>query len=114
MDIESYYCIAATGDLLKAQEVNELRAQIYPRSWVPHNDLGIIAQGLGTIVKAVAEYRKGLKLDPESTLLYGNLLIAYLGANEMVEAKELVAEAQEKKLDSPDLLAHSTIRFPAG
>jgi hypothetical protein len=51
--IEVQYYNDVTGDLEKAQQVNEILAQKYPRSWMPRNELGANYQKLGCAVKAL-------------------------------------------------------------
>ena len=101
--IESRYCHSVTGNLLKARQTTALWAQTYPRDAVPANVLGEIDFQLGQYDSALAERREAVRLDPGGANLYIGLVGTYCALNRLEEARAAVAEAQQKKLDSPIL-----------
>jgi len=103
IEIETGYHMDVTGDLQKARQSAELKAQMYPRDWVAQIDLGIIYSRLGQHDKALAASRENVRLDPASGVAYSNLVGSYFAANRFDDARLTADEAKAKKLDSPDL-----------
>jgi eukaryotic-like serine/threonine-protein kinase len=97
--IEGQYYASTIGDLEKARQVHELRAQTYPRESGPRNNLGIIYRTLGQYDKALAEFREALRLDPEDARLYANYATAYINLNRLEEARTTLNEAKTKNLE---------------
>jgi tetratricopeptide (TPR) repeat protein/predicted Ser/Thr protein kinase len=103
--IESHYHDFVTGDLEKARQAYELWAQIYPRELVTPTNLGVIYQTLGQFDKSLAKYREAMRLSPEDSLNFGNLVLAYVHLKRLDEARAAANEALTKNLDSADLRA---------
>jgi tetratricopeptide (TPR) repeat protein len=103
LGIESSYYFFGTGNLEKARQAYELRAQMYPRDLPTPTNLGIIYTIFGQYEKALAESREALRVDPQSAVSYANLVYSYLYLNRLKEARAIAQEAQAKRLDSPDL-----------
>ncbi len=101
--IEAHYHADVTGDLEKARKTYELWAQNYPRDVVPHANLASIFGNLGQDDEALAEGREALRLDPEDSESYADLVNFFLYLNRLNEARAAAEEAQAKKLDSPFL-----------
>jgi eukaryotic-like serine/threonine-protein kinase len=97
--IESEYYTNNTGDLQKAQQVYTVWTEMYPRDWLPRNEAMVLYSALGQPDKALDEIREAHKLYPESGLINGNLLSAYICADRMNEAR---AVAEEAKVKTPD------------
>jgi DNA-binding winged helix-turn-helix (wHTH) protein/Flp pilus assembly protein TadD len=97
--IESEYYSINTGDLHKAQQVYTVWTQMYPRDWLPRNEGMLLYRFLGRPDKALDEIREAHMLYPESGLINGNLLSAYICVDRMDEAR---AVAEEAKLRTPD------------
>jgi DNA-binding winged helix-turn-helix (wHTH) protein/Flp pilus assembly protein TadD len=97
--IESEYYSNNLGDLQKAQQVYTVWTQTYPRDWLPRNEAMLLYSFLGQPDKALDEIREAHTLYPESGLINGNLLSAYICADRMDEAR---AVAEEVKLKTPD------------
>jgi eukaryotic-like serine/threonine-protein kinase len=95
--------MSATGNLDKAQQVNDLAAQTYPRAWWLQVNAGVLFDALGQNDRAIAAYREALHLDPDSSLIYADLIVSNLLGNHLDEANALANDAALKKLDSPDL-----------
>jgi serine/threonine protein kinase/Tfp pilus assembly protein PilF len=101
--IESHYFEFVTGDLERARQVYETWTQMYPREQIPPLNLGVLYQQLGQYEKSLEQFKQALKLNPNDTLAYGNLVSALVNLNRMKEAKAASEEALAKKLDSTDL-----------
>jgi tetratricopeptide (TPR) repeat protein len=101
--IESHYHHYVTGNLEEVRKVYELWAQTYPRDLVPPANLGVVYQSLGQYDKALEEFRVALRIAPEDTLTYGNIVSTYVSMNKLQESQTTAQEAQAKKLDSTDL-----------
>jgi serine/threonine protein kinase/tetratricopeptide (TPR) repeat protein len=99
LSIESNYYLIATGELVKAEQVYELFAQTYPRDTGAHTNLGFTAYSLGQYEMALAEYRKSLQLDPDNVRNYTNIAGALINLNRFDEAREVLQQAQARKLD---------------
>jgi DNA-binding winged helix-turn-helix (wHTH) protein/Flp pilus assembly protein TadD len=97
--IESEYYFDNTGDLQKAQQIYTVWTQTYPRDWLPRNEAMLLYSFLGQPDKALDEIRIAHTLYPESGLINGNLLVAYICADRMGEAR---AVAEEAKVKTPD------------
>jgi serine/threonine protein kinase/Flp pilus assembly protein TadD len=102
-EIETLYHMEVTGDLQKAGQSAELKAQMYPRDPGPQLDLANIYARLGQYDKAGAACRENVRLDPASGVAYSNLFVFYLNENRLDDARLTAEEAKAKKLDSPDL-----------
>ena len=76
--IETHYYDNVTEDIEKSRQVYELWAQTYPRDRTPRNNLGGIYRALGQYDQALSEFRENLRLAPESSLSYFNLIWGYL------------------------------------
>jgi len=99
MFIEASYYNIVTGDLEQAQRGCEVWARTYPRDSNPLMILGVIYAGLGQSEKSLAEYREALRFDPDSSLIYANIVYAYIQLNRLEEARATAEEAKAKKLD---------------
>jgi DNA-binding winged helix-turn-helix (wHTH) protein/tetratricopeptide (TPR) repeat protein len=97
--IESEYFSNNLGDLQKAQQVYTVWTQTYPRDWLPRNEAMLLYSFLGQPDKALDEIREAHTLYPESGLINGNLLSAYICAGRIDEAH---AVAEEVKVKTPD------------
>jgi eukaryotic-like serine/threonine-protein kinase len=111
LTIEANYYRIAVGDLEKAREVDELRAQTYPRDWGPRNNLGLTYATLGQYDKSLAEFREAIRLDPEGAQRYSNCAAAYIWLNRFDEARATLDEAKRRNLD--DFGSHRVLYFLA-
>jgi serine/threonine protein kinase/Flp pilus assembly protein TadD len=101
--IESHHFHFVTGDLEKARRVYEIWAQTYPRDVGPRTDLAVIYSFLGDYEKSLAMATEAVRISPEDSQNYANLVDAYIFLNRLDQARTMAAEAQSKKLDSPAL-----------
>jgi serine/threonine protein kinase/tetratricopeptide (TPR) repeat protein len=97
--ISSMYYTNVTGELEEATQVYELWSKSYPNDSVPVNNLGDLAEKLGQYDKAVARTQDGLRIDPNVVVAYANLASDFLALNRPDEAKKILLQAQEHKLD---------------
>jgi serine/threonine protein kinase/Flp pilus assembly protein TadD len=101
--IESIYQALVTNNLDSARKILEEWTKTYPRDPVPPNNLGAYNAILGDREKSLAAYQQSIRLDPQSGLTYGNLILAYLLLDRFDEAKAAVQEAQTRHLDFSSL-----------
>jgi eukaryotic-like serine/threonine-protein kinase len=102
----SYYRIV-TGDLDKAAETFQEEIESYPRDWRGYNSLGIQYASQGRYEKAIEIDRQAVRLAPDSVGRYANLTIDTLALQRFDEARQIIHEAQARKLD--DDLLHSSL-----
>ncbi len=104
--IEAMYYWNATVELEKAAQTYEQWRLTYPRDFLPYEHLGAIyGSNLGNWDKALDEYLESLRLNPNSGDLYWNLGLAYASLNRLDEAEAVYKQAEERKLESENLLA---------
>jgi serine/threonine protein kinase/predicted Zn-dependent protease len=101
--IESHYFHFVTGNLEKARRVYEIWAQTYPKDVGPRTNLAVIYSFLGNYEKSLAMATEAVRISPEDSQNYANLVDAYIFLNRLDQARTTAAEAQSKKLDSPSL-----------
>jgi serine/threonine protein kinase/tetratricopeptide (TPR) repeat protein len=99
LTIESNYYMIATGDLVKASQVYELYVQTYPRDSRARSNLGYTDWSLGLYEKALPDYREALSLDPDNVRNYTNVAGCLINMNRFDEAREVLQQAQQRKLD---------------
>jgi len=97
--ITADYHQVVTGELEKANQTCELWAQIYPRDHYPRNLLGVNYEFLGKYEKAVAETLEAIRLNPDSSFLYSNLMEDYAALGRIEEAKAAYGQAFALKRD---------------
>lgn len=88
----------ATGELRKEMQTYERWQEDYPRDFLPYNDLGNDYAQTGRLHAALAEYQKGLELEP-TQIGYVNVDGMYMALNRPDEAKATVDEALAHHLD---------------
>jgi len=96
--ISAFYFQYVTGEIEKATEAYELWAKSYPRDQVPHGNLGFIYSALGQYDKSIVETEAQQRLEPTITG-YGNLAGTYINLNRLQEARQTLADAQQKNFD---------------
>ena len=99
--IATSYEQLVTGNLEGARAAAELWAQTYPRDYLPQVSLLITYGSMGMYDKALAAARESLRLNPLSTVNYGNVVATYLILNRLDEAKATAEEARAHGLDGP-------------
>ena len=100
-NVTADYYQVVTGELDKANQTCELWAQTYPRDHSPHNLLGVNYEFLGQYEKAVAENLEAIRLNPDSAVLYSNLMEDYTALDRLDAVKATYRQAVERKNDNP-------------
>jgi tetratricopeptide (TPR) repeat protein len=82
-DYEKYnvlvnYALYVENNLNKGIDYAKARIKLYPHSPVLHQNLGYYYQLQGTYEKAVPAYKKALRINPNLTMAYANLIWTYL------------------------------------
>jgi tetratricopeptide (TPR) repeat protein/predicted Ser/Thr protein kinase len=101
--IESHYFQFGTGDLGAARRVYEVWAQTYPRDVGPRTNLAAIYTLLGNYDKSLAMATEAVRVSPQDSQVYADLVTAYIYLNRLDQARATALEAQAKNLDSPDV-----------
>ena len=104
--IEAFYYWSVTGELEKAAQTYELWQQTYPRNTAPYGNLGVISENLGNYQKGLEEYREALGLEPNNVAAYSDLGVTYMTLNRLDEAEAVYKQADERKLESENLLGN--------
>jgi eukaryotic-like serine/threonine-protein kinase len=104
--ITSYY-ETATGELDKAVEPYEEWIADYPRDSAAYNGLGNVYTDQGKYEEAVKAYRESLRLAPDTVGRYENLINSLLALQRFDEARQIVQQAQARKLD--DFILHNAL-----
>ncbi|MGB6027691.1 MAG: hypothetical protein WA254_21165 [Candidatus Sulfotelmatobacter sp.] len=102
--ISAFYFQYVTGEVEKATEAYELWAKSYPNDQVPHGNLGFIYSALGQFDKAIVETEAQQRLEP-SIVGYGNLAATYINLDRIKEARQTLADAQQRNFDGLTLRA---------
>lgn len=101
--IEFSYDRQITGNLANAQRTLELWEQTYPREAPPHSLMsGFTTQGTGQYEKTIAEAKRTLELDSDTTPAYLNLALACTALGRFNEAEAALDRARARNLEIPD------------
>ena len=99
--IMSRYHKVVTGNMEKAEEFCKLWIQAYPRAEMPHIHLaGSIYPVTGQYERGVEEGREAVRLKPDFSPAYVQLLYDLIALNHLDEAKATYEQALERKLKS--------------
>jgi serine/threonine protein kinase/tetratricopeptide (TPR) repeat protein len=107
LHIAANYYANVTGELDKAAETYQEEIQAYPREHSAHLDLGIVYMSQGHFEKAGEAYRQSLRLAPDNVAPYDNLVNALLALQRFDEARQIMRQAQARKLD--DFVLHNAL-----
>src|ERR1043166_3238302 len=94
-----------TGEFDKAIEQSGLWLHDYPRDPSAQNDMAVVLMNLGHLDKAAARLRNAIDQRPGNVNIYANLTWAYINLGRAEEAKAVIQEALNRKLDDPGLRA---------
>jgi eukaryotic-like serine/threonine-protein kinase len=100
-----YYSIA-TGELDKAAQTYQEEIDSYPRSAVVYNRVGSVFASQGQYEKAAEVTRQALRLALDSNW-YANLATWTIALQRFDEARQIIHEAQTRKLDT--YVLHNTL-----
>jgi eukaryotic-like serine/threonine-protein kinase len=113
--VEAHYYDHVTGELEKAAQVYEQWEQIYPRDWVPYNNLASLNAYFGNHEAALEKAVEALRLQPDNEDNYVVAIGTFLDLNRLDEATTLFKHAEERKLGSELLvLTHYRLAFLRG
>jgi eukaryotic-like serine/threonine-protein kinase len=99
LSITAAYYRNVTGELDKAAETYQEEIDSYPREPAPYNNRGLIYAEEGQYEKAAELTRQALRLGPETALFYENLTNYTMALQRFDETRQLIREAQARKLD---------------
>jgi len=103
--IAATYETQVTGDLEKALETCELWLQTYPREKNAHGILGaFVYPTLGQYEKGVDVAKQLVELDPDFPIGYLQAAFNSQFAGRVEEAEQILQQAQQRKLEIPELL----------
>jgi serine/threonine protein kinase/tetratricopeptide (TPR) repeat protein len=105
LNITTAYYSIATGELDKAVTINQELIASYPRDSAGYDSLGIVYAAQGRYDKAIEITRAGIPLTPDRVYLYGNLADYYLAQQQLDEARQIIQQAQARRLE--DYLLHT-------
>jgi eukaryotic-like serine/threonine-protein kinase len=83
----------------KALDLARSWTATYPREAGAFNSLGVAYIRLGHFNESVAAFREAIRLDPQFTPSYGNLSAALLALDRYDDARAVLRQAAERKLD---------------
>ena len=95
--IAAHYYVDFTGEEDKAIDLYKLWNQIYPRDWIPYNNLANELVKVGRLDESIAASQEAIRLNP--ALSY-NVAYNYLRASRFPEAKAMCERATADKHDS--------------
>jgi serine/threonine protein kinase/Tfp pilus assembly protein PilF len=101
--ISFFYYALVTGELDKQIEVLELYERTYPHDHRAPLNLSDRYMKVGQFGKAADEARKSLRMNPNSAPAYSNLIQVFIVLNRFAEAKEVVEQALQQKIEATDL-----------
>ncbi|MGC2356376.1 MAG: tetratricopeptide repeat protein, partial [Candidatus Acidiferrum sp.] len=88
-----------TGELDKAAKTYQEEIESYPREVLAYNRLGLVLAEEGQYEKAIEITRQASRLAPARVYLYGNLAEYNLALQRFDETRQIIHEAQARKLD---------------
>ncbi len=100
LDISTYYYRVVTGELDRAAKTVQEEIASYPRNSFGYGNLGLVLAFMGQYPKAAEMTREALRLAPDGAWP-GNLANDELALQRFDEARQIIHEAQARKLDGP-------------
>jgi tetratricopeptide (TPR) repeat protein len=85
----------------KALDLARSWTAAYPREAFAFNSLGTALLRFGEFEQSVAPFREAIRLDPKFVPAYGNLAASLLALNRLTEARAILQDAADKKLEFP-------------
>jgi serine/threonine protein kinase/tetratricopeptide (TPR) repeat protein len=103
LHIEADYYTFITGNMEQARTMYKRWAQAYPQDAISPLNLGTIDEDIGGYDQAIKDTKEALRLAPDSSVAYGNLVGMYLATNRFDEVKFLYNEALARKAENGPL-----------
>ena len=98
--ISAEYYRNVTGELDKAAQAYQERIASYPGEAADYGDLGTVFAEQGQYEKAADITKQAVRLAPDWADGYGNLAACLLALQRFDEARQIIDEAQARKLDA--------------
>ena len=98
--IEGDYYYHVVGDVVKARRSFELLASIYSDSQYAHNSVADIAEMLGDYNVGLNEYLAALRIPPQSSVSYRDVVNSYLALERIDDATAELKSAHAAGLDT--------------
>ena len=98
--ITADYYQSVTGELDKAAQTFQEEIESYPRASGAYNSLGIVYSEQGEYEKSAEVTRQSVRLAPDRVAAYGNLANFALALQRFDEARQMIHEAQTRKMDN--------------
>jgi eukaryotic-like serine/threonine-protein kinase len=105
--ITAHYYSYVTGQLDKAAQTYREEIESYPRLAAGYGNLGAVYSEQGQYEKAAESTRQSLRLAPDVVGNYENLANYAVALQRFEEARQIIHEAQERKLD--DYVLHNDL-----
>lgn len=102
--IEGHYYRDVTGEQEKAAAVWEVMRQTYPSRDEPYSNLAGFYAAFGNYEKALQDALEALRREPDDEDNYNLTANLYMALNRLDEAEATLKQAEERKLESDDLL----------
>ena len=99
LSITAAYYRNVTGELDKAAQTYQEQIDNYPREPGAYNNRGLIYAEEGQYEKALELTQQALRLGPDIAVYYENLTNYTMALQRFDETRQLIHEAQERKLD---------------
>ena len=97
--ITAAYYFNVTGELDKSAQTYQEGIATYPLEYAAYDNLGIVYSEQGQYEKATEMTRQALRLAPDHVVSYTNLANDVLALQRFDETRQIIHEAQERKLD---------------
>ena len=91
-----------TGELDKAAQTYQEEIESYPRESGAYHDLGVVYAAQGQYEKARRATQASLRLAPDAVGPYANLANYALALQRFDEARQMIQQAQARKMDDFD------------
>jgi eukaryotic-like serine/threonine-protein kinase len=105
LEITAAYYATVTGEVDKAVQTYQQQIESYPRDSQGYLNLSVEYAAQGQYGKAAEAARQGLLLTPDQIRLYEVLIDFSIALQRFDEARQVVREAQTRKLDDSELRA---------
>src|ERR1700687_398478 len=100
LEISAHYDSCVTGELDKAAQTYQEMIASYPQDFQPYSSLGIMYNQQGQYEKAMETARQAMHLAPDRANSYGSLAADTLALQRFDETRQIIREAQARKLDT--------------
>jgi serine/threonine protein kinase/tetratricopeptide (TPR) repeat protein len=107
LGITANYYLNVTGELDKAAQTFQEEIENYPRESASHRRLGIAFAQQGKYENAAEITRQAVRLAPDQLGNYSNLANYALASQRFDEARQIIHQAQARKLD--DFVLHNAL-----